>query len=282
MKPERDFKQIILGKTMMGMVWAFWFIPVIVPIAIFEGIDPFRVIFLDMIPHQWLDKYPLHVSLALFLARLVVATVIAMEVGRFLAIFFLLFISGIIIYIDYIDKFVLQRAQSSEPLTSNSFEDFQNVRVIIQILTQILRREICCLMFTGFMIAVGSSIAVLQCYEIFPWYMYYAFIFALIITLIIIYCTLPFGTDSNEKTAQALEEWRTQLGTRPPRERKLLRRIIRSLRPVSVRCGSFFILQKGTKSTYFDAILSTSCDLNISVDFKAIFVNGLQQKLLSV
>lgn len=235
-----------------------------------------------MLPYQWLDKYPLHVALALFLARLGVTTIIAMEVGRFLAIFFLLFISGIIIYIDYIDKFVLQRAQSLEPLTPKSFEDFQNVRVIIQILTQILRREICCLMFTGFVIAVGCSIAVLQCYEIFPWYMYYAFVFALIITLIIIYCTLPFGTDSYEKTAQALEECRTQLKKSSPHQRKLLRRILRSLKPVPVRCGPFFILQRETKSTYFDSILSTSCDFNISVDFKAIFENGLQQQLVSV
>lgn len=262
---------------MKGMVWAFWCIPAVVPIGIFEGIDPLRTLLLDLIPAKWMDNYPVHVSLSLLLVRFLLNLVSAMEASRFFAMFFLMFISGILIYVDCIEKFLVDVALKSTHVTPAQFLDFQSIRMIIHILNPIMLQEICCLMFTGFVIAVGSNVGIVQCYEVFPWYMYFMFVFVFIITMIIIYCTLPFGTEVNEKTGLALELWKAQVHKCAEHNMNvnLMRRKLRSLRAVSVRCGPFFKLKCETKSTYFDAIFSYSCDLNITVDVKNIFENGL-------
>lgn len=263
---------------MKSMVWAFFCIPLIVPIAIFEGVEPFRAILHDLVETfapELMDKYPMHVTLALLLTRFVICTFVAVEIGRFYAIFFLFFICGIIIYIDYIEK-VLEGKQHGKTvqLTDASFLDYHNCQLVINILNPVLKHEIACLMFTGLMIAVVSNVAIVQCYEVFPWYLYYSCILVNILTLTIIYCTLPFGTESFEKTLNALDQWKAELGNCSLGQLRIMKRMHRSLKPVYVTCGTFFKLERETKSGYFDSIWGYCIDCNMSIDFKSLLTRG--------
>ena len=186
-----------------------------------------------------------------------------------MALFFLLFVGGIIIYIDLLDK--ITNDKSLARLTPTSFYEYRSCRILIQIFNPILSKEICCLMFVGFVIAVWTQIGAIQGYEILPWYMYDMFVIGSILTMMIINFTLPFGTESHELTKAVVHKWRYDVRKSEPIHIKHVKKILQSLRPISVNCGMFFKLKRQTKSTFFNAIFSRSCDMNITLDLKELF-----------
>lgn len=265
----------IVGMLLKGMVWLFWLVPWVLIGIIWQGnIDPWQVLLDDITPTEWKNQYPLHVFIFFhFPFRLCVLIWTALEACRFFAVFFLVLISGVAIYSEYLCMILTEITSHIDVQTNsnNLFDKFTYCKLVVKVLGNVLNKQIGCLMTLGFWITVLTNVGLIQGWNFLSGLFYFLFGCVNGIALLIIYVTLPHGTNIHENTRKALQLWK-----RYNRKRNCLQALrIRSLAPIAVTCGPFLKLTKNTKSSYFMQILQCSCDLNLSLDFRRLFSNGI-------
>lgn len=107
------------------------------------------------------------------------------EISRFLGAFFLIFISGVDVYIEYLTLIIndITRNMNTTIVFKDEFAKYTGCRLVVQTLRELMNKEIGGLMFVGFWIAVLSNIGIVQGWGVVPWFIYFVFVVVYIITL---------------------------------------------------------------------------------------------------
>lgn len=221
------------------------FVPIV---GIMENIDMFHTLQLHLFPTgNW--------NTGCFMFRVILSYIAFLEWYRIFAI-----LIGTIFYWLEMEWRQLQKLKR---LRGHAFyEAYLKFQLCFKILEEAMDFLVYFVMSTFFaMIVLGNTIVVNFSDQIPPSIWWYVPILSGSMT-VVLYVSLPFIADCHEGTEALISLRKSHLwkGKRSRNERKMEQRMLRGMRPVSVKCGGCYIVKKDTKSTYFNGIVQRTVD----------------------
>lgn len=156
-------------------------------------------------------------------------------------------------------QFLLLRKLNSQEF----FRWYNKVRIALSIVEHVLSSWIQTLMMAFFFVIVVANVATIRFITVLPLKVFWfvpacSFLYSSSLSLL-----FPHIMGCNEQTDFILQKCRQEIlhnCRTSSLSVKVTLKILRSLRPISLKCGSSFILKRNTKSTFYDTIVQRTVD----------------------
>ncbi|CAL8135243.1 unnamed protein product [Orchesella dallaii] len=249
------------------MIISFAGISVVLPMAaVVMSIDPFFCTFPLLFPtSQKCVNSPICNLLrgaAIVLSRLAVAYICCIEVTRFFSFFFSTLVYMFEVQMRYLN--ILHNFPLGSRMDGKFLKWYNSYRVADQSFKEPFSLVVFILLGDGFVIFVVANVMTIKTYYILPIEVYWICPMVSLMTAFFVYIFLPLAIMNDKETKQLIWRRTSNLNRGGDGlalwERKLVRRKLRSLRPVAFQCGTVFTLSYGVDLRFIGAILIRTCD----------------------
>lgn len=262
---QSDKNWITIGKILKGIIGALLGIPlVLLPCGIIQEMDPFVFPF-RAIAH-WVCEYEKNCSLyaewLVLVLRCGFGYIALFEGCRFCAIFFptILYLFERQMHCLYVLGLFHQRLDSIYGLVH--FRWYTTLKVADRLCNEAFCWVMCVAIGSGFTLWVGVNVISLKCYNILPLSVYWLMPTISVVILILAAVVLSTVVKIRDNSKSQLFRVKVLLTSKVQLSRmmssKLITRKLRSLKPISMKCGQLFPLTQDSKVRFFyDVVLRT-------------------------
>jgi len=256
------------------------------PVVIFEGLDPWHHIFIDLIPEYYSNPV---IRLLLALLRFVMAYLIVIEYQRLVFYSFITFVMiGMNQWnasVSLLDKYYKLVKQQRSNLSYVKL--YRRLLIMQQIMHPVQTNMSTAVWILIFLITLFSCFATIRMYHVIPMPLYLLAPMFICLGLYLAALVIPSAAKFHDNSKLVLLRWRSDVATWVSnKDRKLVLQTLRSLQPLGFCLGisgvNFFTIKRSTKSTYFEVLTTHTINLLLIVpprfvDLSYVFsnINGI-------
>lgn len=259
---ESNRKWTLIGKTLKAVMGTLLAMPFVLhPCVIFQNMDPYRFPFQRIFCGDWHQCTPL-ADWIVYILRWAFLYLALFEGCRFCAICFhtLLYLFERQIHCLYVLNWFPHKKDSDYGFVYCRW--YTVLRVADRLCNEEFCSVMCVAMGSGFTLWVGVNVISLKCYNILPLSVYWLMPTLSIVIFILTAVGLSAVVNVRAESETQLFKTKILIANRMQVirvvERKFNSRKLKSMRPISLKCGSLYSLTRDNQITFFyDVVLRT-------------------------